>query len=276
MNPLDWDGPSFLLAYAIAMVAAVPVTAILSRLARPSGRHQSLADPDSLAYLAGKDERFAEGVATRLLASGALTVEDGTFHRGTGGAAASASERAVLALSSPFQWKDILAALRPEGAVIERRLAAGGLLLDAAERRRVQMIAVAPLALLLLIGGLKLLVGLSRGKPVLFLAILLGITLVWAIGRWASVDNQTHAGRAALKEARKKHDRLKRAPTTGETGLAVALFGTTVLAGSAFADFHRLRSPSDSGGWSDSSSSSGDSGCSGGSSGCGGCGGGGD
>lgn len=276
MNPLDWDGPSFLLAYVIAMFAAVPVTAILSRLARPSGRHQPLADHDSLAYLAGKDERFAEGVATRLLATGALTVEDGTFRRGTGGAAAGAGERAVLALHSPFQWKDILAALRPEGAAIERRLAAGGLLLDAAERRRVQMIAVAPLLLLLLVGGLKLLVGLSRGKPILFLAILLGITLVWAIGRWASVDNQTRAGRAALKEARKRHDRLKRAPTTGETGLAVALFGTTVLAGSAFTDFHRLRSPSDSGGWSDSSSSS-SSGCSGGdSSGCGGCGGGGD
>lgn len=275
MNVLEWSGPAFLMAYVIAMVASVPISAILSRLARPSGRSQPLADPDSLAYLAGKNDRLADGVTTRMLASGAISFDGTAFTRGTGKASA-ASERAVLALPSPFRWKDIQAALKPEGAAIERRLEAGGLLLDAGERRRVAMISVAPLALLLIVGGTKLLVGLSRGKPILFLAILLVITLVWAIGRWVSVDNQTRAGRAALKEARQKHDRLKRAPTTGETGLAVALFGTTVLAGSALSDFHRSRS-SDGGGWSDSSSSSSsDSGCGGSSSGCGGCGGGGD
>ncbi|MBL0916340.1 MAG: TIGR04222 domain-containing membrane protein, partial [Sphingopyxis sp.] len=172
--------------------------------------------------------------------------------------------------------KGSVPAVKPGGRGVERRLAAGGLLLDADERRRTAMIAVAPFALLLLIGGIKLLVGLSRDKPVSVLVILLVITLMFAIGRWRSTDNQTRAGRMALAEARKKHDRLRRAPTTGETGMAVALFGTTVLAGSAYAAFHQWRAPSNSSG-GDSSSSSSDSGCSGGgSSGCGGCGGGGD
>lgn len=272
MNPLNWDGPTFLAAYVLALIVSVPVSMILSRLARPSGRNQPLSDPDSLAYLAGKNDRLADGVASRLLASGALEFDGGAFRRGSGGSSA-ASDRAVLALDPPFQWKDLVAALQPEGAAIERRLVSGGLMLDRAERHRVAKIATAPFVVLLLIGGIKLFVGLARGRPILFLAILLFITLVFTLIRWASVDNQTRAGRGALKDARRKYDRLKRAPTTGETAMAVALFGTSVLAGSAFADFHRWRTPSDGGGSSDSSS--GDSGCGGGSSGCGGCGGGG-
>lgn len=272
MNPLNWDGPAFLAAYVLALIVSVPVSMILARLARPGGRSQPLSDPDSLAYLAGKGDRLADGVASRLLASGALLFEGGAFRRGSGGSSA-ASDRAVLALDPPFPWKDLVAALRPEGAAIERRLVSGGLMLDRAERHRVARIATAPFVLLLMIGAIKLFVGLARGRPILFLAILLFITLVFTLIRWTSVDDRTRAGRGALKEARRKHDRLKRAPTTGETAMAVALFGTSVLAGSAFADFHRWRTPSDSGGSSDSSSG-GDSGCGGGSSGCGGCGGG--
>jgi uncharacterized protein (TIGR04222 family) len=278
MNPLNWDGPTFLLFYGLALIAAIPIAWILGRIARPGGRVQNLSDADSLAYLTGRDDRFAEGVAARLMASGAIEVEGNIFRRGTGEAVA-ASDRAVLALRSPFGWKDIVAALRPEGASLERRLVAGGLMLDSGERRRLALIATSPFLLLLLVGGLKLAVGLARGKPIFFLAILLFITFVIAMMRWAMVSDKTGAGRAALKDARRKHDRLKRAPTTRETDLAVALFGTTVLAGSAYAAFHQLRTPADSGGWSsDSSSSSGCSsgGDSGGSSGCGGCGGGGD
>ncbi|MBL8650715.1 MAG: TIGR04222 domain-containing membrane protein [Sphingopyxis sp.] len=278
MNPLDWDGPTFLLFYVLALIAAIPIAWILGRIARPGGRVQALGDADSLAYLAGRDDRFAEGVAARLMASGAIEVEGNSFRRGTGEALA-ARDRAVLALPSPFGWKDIVAALRPEGAALERRLVASGLLLDSGERRRLALIATSPLLLLLLLGGIKLAIGIARGAPVMFLVVLLFITFVVAMMRWSLVADQTWAGRAALKDARKKHDRLKRAPTTRETDLAVALFGTTVLAGSAYAAFHQLRTPADSGGWSsDSSSSSGCSsgGDSGGSSGCGGCGGGGD
>lgn len=279
MNPLNWDGPTFLVFYGLALIVAIPLAWILGRIARPGGRTQALNDADSLAYLAGRDGRFAEGVASRLMASGAIEVEGREFRRGSG-VSLALSDRAVLALPSPFGWKDIVAALKPEGAALERRLVANGLLLDSGERRRLALIATSPFLLLLLIGGLKLVVGFSRGAPVFFLVVLLFITFVLAMMRWAMVSDKTGAGRAALKAARRQHDRLRRAPTARETDLAVALFGTTVLAGSAFAAFHQLRTPADSGGWSSDSSSSssgcsgGDSGC--GSSGCGGCGGGGD
>ena len=276
MNPLDWDGPTFLVFYVLALIAAIPLAWILGRIARPGGRVQHLSEADSLAYLAGGGGRFAEGVTSRLMASGAIEVEGNSFRRGAGEAMA-ASDRAVLGLRSPFGWKDIVAALQPEAASLERRLVAGGLMLDSGERRRLALIATSPFLLLLLIGGLKLIVGLSRGAPVFFLVFLLFFTFIITVIRWGMISNQTSAGRTALKDARSKHDRLKRAPTARETDLAVALFGTTVLAGSAYAAFHQLRTPADSGGWGgDSSSSSGCSSDSGGSSGCGGCGGGGD
>lgn len=281
MNPLNWDGPTFLVFYGLALIVAIPLAWIIGRIARPAGRTQVLSDADSLAYLAGRDGRFAEGVASRLMASGAIAVEGREFRRGAGDARA-AGDRAVLALPSPFGWKDVVAALKPEGAALERRLVANGLLLDSSERRRLALIATSPFLLLLLVGALKLVVGFSRGAPVFFLVVLLFITFVLAMMRWAMVSDKTSAGRAALKAARRQHDRLRRAPTARETDLAVALFGTTVLAGSAFAAFHLMRAPSDSGGWAGDSNSSSSSGCSSGgdsgcgSSGCGGCGGGGD
>lgn len=272
MNPLNWDGPTFLVAYLMALPVAVVLGLILPRLFRPSGRAQPVADADSLAYLAGRETRFAEGVAARLLSNGALELEGGRTFRHGSGQAALASDRPVLALAAPFGWADVLRVLRPEAQILERRLVSGGLLLDAAERSRLALLAASPYILLLGLGALKLLVGLARGKPVMFLAVLLFITFVCGFIRWATVDDQTRAGRAALKAARRQHDRLRRAPTTRENDLAVALFGPAVLAGSAFAAFHLMRAPAnDSGGWSSDSSSS--SGCS---SGCGGCGGGGD
>ena len=65
MNPLNWDGPTFLVFYGLALIVAIPLAWIIGRIARPAGRTQVLSDADSLAYLAGRDGRFAEGVAPR-------------------------------------------------------------------------------------------------------------------------------------------------------------------------------------------------------------------
>ncbi len=82
-------------------------------------------------------------------------------------------------------------------------------------------------------------------------------------------DRRTLAGREALAEVQARADRLRRAPTHGEVDMAVALFGTAVLAASPWEDLHRLRSRSDGGdsGGGDSAGDGGDGGCGG----CGGC-----
>jgi len=62
-------------------------------------------------------------------------------------------------------------------------------------------------------------------------------------------------------EARADAARLRRAVPSDEAALAVALFGTAVLAGSYLSDFHGMRSTN--GGGDGGSSSDGGSGCGG-------------
>lgn len=273
MNPLEWDPLAFIGVYFLLLMIAGPVAWLLPLLLRPAGRAQPLRDPDSLGYLIGRETRFADTVAARLVASGAIEVEGKSF-RVTGGTAASGADRALLALRAPFGWRDIAAALRPESAALRRRLISAGLLLDADDQRRLRMLAIAPYAALLLFGAIRLLTDIARGGPLFVLATLMLLTLIPLAIRWRFVSDQTRAARTALREARRDHQRLRRAPTVRETDLAVALFGTSVLAGSAFAAFYQLRNPhnspegSNSSGGCGGSSCGGDSGCSGG--GCGG------
>lgn len=274
MNLLDGDPIEFLGLYILLLTLAAPVAFILPRIFRPAGRTQRLRDPDSLAWIGGGATRLADTVASRLVASGAIEVEGKGFYN-RGGAGASAADRAVLALRSPFGWNQIVAALRPEGVALHRRLVSAGLLLDESELRNRRLIAVAPFAAVLLLGVLRLFAEIARDGPLFVLVVIMVLTLIPTAIRWRFVSDRTRAARAALKEARREHQRLRRAPTVAETDLAVALFGTSILAGSAFQAFYELRNPHNS---SESSSSSGScsSSC-GGDSGCGsGCGGGGD
>lgn len=275
MNPLDWDSLDFVSTYFLLLMIVGPVAWLLPRLLRPDGRTQKLRDADSLAYLSGRETRFADTVATRLVASGVIAV-DGKAFRQAGGTAVSGADRAVLALRAPFRWDAMVFALRPEAVAQRRRLESAGLLLDPDERRGLRLLAIAPYAALLLFGAIRLLADIARGGPLFVLSFMMLMTLIPMALRWRFVSDETRAARAAVKEARREHQRLRRAPTLRESDLAVALFGTSVLAGSELAALYALRNPHNS---PESSSSSG--GCSsggcGGDSGCGsGCGGGGD
>lgn len=272
MNPLDWDPLDFVATYFLLLTIVGPVAWLLPRLLRPDGRTQKLRDPDSLAYLVGRETRFADTVATRQVASGVIAVEGKAF-RPAGAAAASAADRAVLALRAPFRWDALAFALRLEAVALRRRLESAGLLLDADERRRLRMLAIAPYAALLLFGAVRLVADIARDGPLFVLSFMMVMTLIPMSIRWRFVSDETRAARAAVKEARREHQRLRRAPTLRESDLAVALFGTSVLAGSELAALYALRNPHNSPEGPNSSGSCGSS-C-GGDSGCGsGCGGG--
>ena len=126
-----------------------------------------------------------------------------------------------------------------------------------------------PFWLLMAFGIPKLFVGVERERPIGYLSLLLLITLVLTAVRFARVDRRTGAAIDAVQAAWKNSQRLRIAPTPPEMGLAVALFGTGVLAGSYYESLHKLRQSSGDGG--SSSSDSGSDGDGGG--GCGGCGG---
>jgi uncharacterized protein (TIGR04222 family) len=271
LGPFDLYGPEFLQLYAALGVIAIIACLAIPPFLRPDGRAGRPADEDELALLAGGRDRFAEAVAVRLLSAGAATVEGrlGLRIRDQRGGGTLA-ERRIIAMPSPVTWSDVTTALAGPAETSERRLEAKGLLLDAATALQLRLLQTAPLALLFAFGTIKWVVGTMRDRPVGSLTVLLVLTLIAAAVRFAILDRRTRAGKQALWQARGAADRLRRAVPTDEAALAVALFGTSVLAGSYLSDFHRMRSAGGGDGGSGGDSSSSGSGCGGG--GCGGCG----
>jgi uncharacterized protein (TIGR04222 family) len=268
LGPLDLPGPEFLRFYLVLLAGTVIAGFIIPRWLRPDGRARRVTDPDELAVLAGGPIRFAEAVVARLLASDVLSLfEKDRFHVLARPDRTGTAEGKLLALPTPIRWRAIERTLKPSASAIADRLVAGGQMLDPAQVWQMRLCATLPYLMLLPFGLAKLQIGIARDRPVEHLGALLALTAVFALLRFASVDKRTRAGIAALREAQRDADRLRRAAPRDEMGLAVALFGTAVLAGSYFGAFHALRSSSGDGG--SSGSDGGDGGCGGG--GCGGC-----
>ena len=278
-NPLDWDGGSFLQLYLLLIVVAIIGAVWLRRMARDSGPARGARPgPFDLAYLAGGAERCTDAAIAQMLADGALRWDDAGQKLLSTGAPIDqkppldAVARCVAADGSPATvLRRAAVALAP----LQKSLQASGLLLDDASVWRVRWYSALPLLLLIGFGATKMMIGLSRDKPIGFLVLLTILLVLVAIGFLVTRPSRTRAGDQALADARHKHGRALRAPRNQELGLAVALLGTAALSGTAYAAYHNVRAPassSDSGGGSSSDGGSSDSGGGG----CGGCGGGGD
>jgi uncharacterized protein (TIGR04222 family) len=274
LGPFDLTGGPFLALYLVMLVGVIVIGFAVPRRMRPEGRTHQVADPDELAWLAGGDIRFVDTLVTRLLANGVLTLSpSGAFYIRAGAQGKTAAEQRLLALSSPVNWATILLQIKSHAEPVATRLEARGLLASQKETGDIRFWQTLPYVFLIGFGATKWIIGDMRERPVEILTALLIITLILAIVRWIKVDRRTQAALRLLNDAQRRHERLKRAPTTDEVGTAVALFGTTVLAGSAWSSFHTMRAATGSGG---SSSADGSGGCGGGSGcgggGCGGCG----
>ncbi|WEJ99781.1 MAG: TIGR04222 domain-containing membrane protein [Candidatus Sphingomonas phytovorans] len=272
LGPFDLTGRPFLELYGLFLVLTIIAGFVIPRWLRPEGRSGRVAETGQLAYLAGGAARFADAVVMRLLAVRALVMIDKKgFHAAVRNEGRTPAERSVLALPGELRWPLIERALKPYSSPVRSKLVAAGLMMDDGLTLQMRFWQTLPYFLLLLFGGTKLLIGIERGRPVGYLTLLLILTAIFALIRWIAVDRRTQGGHAALKRARMDADRLRRAPTTTETDLAVALFGTSVLVGSGWSDFHTLRTASSGDSGSGSGDGGGGGGCGGG--GCGGCGG---
>lgn len=272
LGPFDMTGGPFLTLYAVLLVFTIIAGFVIPRWLRPEGSHRRVTDPGELAWLAGGPTRFADAIVARLLSVGALDMvgKDG-FRIVSRDAGRSAAEHGVLALPQPMRWSEVEKTLKAYAEPVARDLASRGLLMDPATTLQMRIWQTSPYVLLLMFGATKWLIGDARDRPVGILTAFLIFTAIFAFIRFFAVDRRTRAGQEALDHMVVQSERLKRAPTNSEVDLAVALFGTTVLAGSGWAGFHTMRSASSSDGGGSSSSSDGGSGCGGG--GCGGCGG---
>lgn len=273
-NPFDWpDGP-FLALYAILLLGSFVASFAIAMWLRPEGRTAFVSDEDELALLAGGRTRFGETVLARLFARDAISLEKGGIQIDPTAVGASPAESDLLALQPPFRWKAVRAVLAGASADLEQRLVGRQLLTDPDEARQLGLFAALPFALLIAFGLARLLAGIVRDEAVGLLVAAVVMTALIAAYRVAVFDRRTRAGIAAVSDARERHERLGRAPTRDETGMAVALFGTAVLVGSPLAELHGIRRDKGDGGSGCGSSGcggNGNSGCGGG--GCGGCGG---
>lgn len=280
LNPLDLPGPQFLGLFLLLMLIGGVVSFVLRKALRREGqtRPGPALDAWSAAYLAGGSRRlFDAGLATLMSTGQAqwlsnerrVHIDDPDARR------AYPLDEIARAASYEKDFNKATARLDTRLEPLRDTLRARGLLLQPAQRQRIGLVGALPFALLCLLGIAKIGVGIARDRPVGLLIFLTLIALVVALLLLFKRPERSAAGDEALRQLNLRHAHARRAPRDSDMGMAVALAGTAVLAGTAYAGFHDLRSPqSTSSNSSDSSSGcSSDSGDSGGG-GCGGCGGG--
>jgi uncharacterized protein (TIGR04222 family) len=261
----------FLFLYVVLLGTAGVLSGLIASLLRLEGVDRTVEDADDLALLANGRQRFGEATITRLLTERVIANNpNGTFHLLRRDLARSGVDFAV-ANATPGNWKALMKAAKPYADQTERRLIANGLMMEEALFARSRLLLTLPFIALALFGGLRLMIGVARDRPVGFLAALLIVTLGIAVARYLMADQRTKAGIRVLNQIKRANQRLLQAPTHDELPHAVALFGTVALLGSSYSNVHKLRDLGNGGGGCGSGDSGGDGG--GGGGGCGGCGG---
>jgi uncharacterized protein (TIGR04222 family) len=301
-NPLDFQGREFLSFY-LSVASTVTLFAYFLRwyLRQPakksSGAVVSL-HPYETAYLAGGQNRAIDAAIISLIQHGHLKPEP---------------ELRTLVPQSPLPHNShpleqaIEQAARSSGEVDQVRVSVANatdqicnhlkslnLLMTESQNKAAQKLPAIGVFAVLLLGISKILVGISRDKPVGFLVVLCMITaIIGCCFLCVPVFRSRYGDRvlADLKARYLNQQRVKSANTMLTTDpqlvLAFGLFGTVVLAESSLIDLRKVLAPppnSADGGGGDGCGGGGDSGGSGGGDsggggggcgGCGGCGGGG-
>ncbi|BCU77118.1 TIGR04222 domain-containing membrane protein [Luteolibacter sp. LG18] len=302
---LDWKGPQFLVFYLAAFIGALIWTSIRSgQLAKrfegaPNPRPPT--DPFEIAFLAGGTPRVVQLAVARLLKLELISWRKrwtGEYLATTGKPTRESLHPVESALfvhllgRREISVSEAMNCCRGAIAPIETRLAAAGLRPTMAEKNKACLRATWPMFLLMGIGVLKLVIGLTRDKPVGFLIVALFLTLMVTVILMQIFINRsgilTAAGRDMLADLR-----VDQATGSRESGFApdfplwstgVALAGAYAITGIADAEAvatslnrHLSRNPAgggdSSGGGCGSGCSSSGCGSSCGGGGCGGCGG---
>lgn len=263
-----YSGFEFLGFYGLLIVAAVVAGFWIPGWLRPDGETRRVDDAEELAYLAGGPTRLADCVMAKLMASGSLRVNGKKVVPTGTGAGDTKAERALLGGYAPFGQAVALRNLAPHSDAIESSLERQGLLVDQSDRILLRVLPVIPYLTVLAIGLFRWQAGRTEGEPVGYLTMMLIVVAIFTLLRLVRFNPRTKSGNRALDDAQANAQRMRTAPTRSETGMAVGLFGTAVLAGTPYASLHAMR-PNNADG--SGGGCGGGSGCGGG--GCGGCGG---
>jgi uncharacterized protein (TIGR04222 family) len=276
INPLSWPATAFLSFYCIgALLLWVGSRVWLRHLMRslPAVPVNEPLLPLDVAFLAGGARRVAETCITDALVNGVLQFDPSSRRLIRGGTRNVDTHSELADATANGQGLDRDAAFRvaaPAAERVRRKLEQLGYCLEPSQTKEITTRTAWLLQLWLILGVLKIAVGIMGDMPVgLLIVVCVLIGLAVANRRGTSLILSV-SGEQALAQVRKRHQRLQRAPQNHELALAVALVGMSILSETALADWHQAQAPGRSTG---DSSSSGDSSSDGG---CGGCGGGGD
>lgn len=291
MNPLDLPGPEFLLLFmALILAALVAGLAIHWSCRLPAGNPPAEAlhlAPYEIAYLGGR-ELVVEAAVARLVNDGFVVVDSaGRWQKGHEVLTkATDVERAVYESVNAGRIPDIrilVARARPELRPIRSRLESLGLLVTEPRARAARLFPILLVLAVALFGVMKILVGLSRNRPVLLL-VLLCVAAVMAAARFWQPLHRSLRGDKALAHHREVNaavefqaERRLHQMSGDDVILALGLFGSGVFAAGPITKLDKwFHSNSKSafegwGGFEPGGWGSGCGGCGGG--GCGGCGG---
>jgi uncharacterized protein (TIGR04222 family) len=306
MNALDLTGPEFLTWYlqwfAVAIAAYIALRLILSRTPFANAPPARELDPFEIAWLRGGPAAVVRAALASLYQRDLIDMVSGVVTWRADEPTTPLPRIEALVLRSAHLGLDassLANGVADECAAIEARLAQEGLAVGGGQRTALRLIPPLGMTLCMAIGVAKLMVGLSRDRPVgllVFFLLLSAGLLVWAIG---FVPRRTAAGSRLLGELGERHAALRTTMESSaaesvdpsDVAMAVGLWGATLAAPMLAAVFpvrpawatgdgvYNPSSCGSDGGGSSSCSGGGDGGgggCGGGGGGggCGGCGGG--
>ena len=297
VNPFDWSGPWFLLAYLIfGLLVYYLARELLIRqeLRNPHAQLSLADDPYRIAFLRGGALEAVKIAAIVLVDRGLLRADGPLLETASADSLRFAShdiERDVLRLYLGRQGhsKELAAQaeMLPSCRAYQETLTQQELLVGPPLLRRRARITWAAHWLLLTVAAVKAVIAISRQHyNLLFLALLLAIFLLMLRGlrtqasSWSAQRLLTDL-RMLFGRLNQRAARLQAGSSSADMALLAAIFGLGALPLSVYAYVAELypvprhSSDSSSGGTGDSSSGGGDGGGDGGGSGCGGCGGGG-
>ncbi|MGH9752407.1 MAG: TIGR04222 domain-containing membrane protein [Blastocatellia bacterium] len=289
MNPFDLRGPEFLLFYFCFSLAVIFAVFILRRRAESGPAPKiDLGDPYLIAYLRGGYIEASRVVVFSLIDRGML-VMDGELVRRADHVTDNmvkhpVEQEALKKFSVPDKSASVFMDENMKSAIHTYRykLEEAGLLPDSDVRMlRFKRFLMAVMALVI-VGVIKILIGLDLDKPVGGLVFTMIIAII--IAAYFSFPSLTALGKATLADVtnlysglRPRVDSFKPGIASAEVAMFAAVFGLAALPATEFAHARTLlpQSTTSSSGSSDGGSSCGsssDGGSSCGSGGCGGCG----
>lgn len=284
----DLDGPAFLVFFVAMMGVAAVLAAVLRRANRvpDDGSPAPGLSVYQLAVLANGDAMAGRVALTKLVRDGLVEVRDKKMS-----SVAPAQSPAGSSLDETFEYgihriveknprskiSDLRELMTQAGAKLAADLQDQGLLETPETFRPARRVVTKLFAVVLLIGVIKLVVGIYRIKPVGILMVLLFVCLALTGLFWVRPP-RTLRGDRVLNGIRDKQLSLKKAAKLWEATpqlqmMGIALFGIGALSTQegALKELYKWIGPPGGGGCS--GGGCGGSGCGGDGGGCGGCGG---